>query len=536
MLLKKIDITFIILILIIVLGGFLRFYKLDWGEGLFAHPDEYHIVISVNQLVFPTQMHPHFFNYGTVIIYFDFFTKEFFQKFNLNPFLIGRFYSAFFSTLTILSIYLICRFILDENRALIAAFLVAITPGLIQQAHFATPESALTFFIFQSLLLLLCFTKTKRLRYILCASIFLGFGIGTKIVAIFFLPVILMTILLVFLRSPVKLISFLLLSIATSTITLVIVNPFMFLDYRNWLQSFNYEKSLGDGSTLVFYTRQFIDTYPVLFQLEKILPFVLGVSLSIFSILGIIFISVVLIKKFSLRLFIIFFTFLCFFLPNSFFFAKWTRFIAPTFPFFAIFAIYPLQQLYKKSRFFSLLLLFILIISTATWSVAVFSIYLNHDVRITADNWIKSHLPANSTYLVEGANTVDLPLNGLNRTSLDFYNLDEDPIAVQKVVNALLQTDYFIIQSRRVFINHQRLQYLYPKTARLYDNLFNGKLGFEEIKIFHSFPSLSFMGLSVEFPDEKNAEETWSVFDHPLIRIFQKKQKLEQNEYEKIII
>ena len=107
MLLKKIDITFIILILIIVLGGFLRFYKLDWGEGLFAHPDEYHIVISVNQLVFPTQMHPHFFNYGTVIIYFDFFTKEFFQKFNLNPFLIGRFYSAFFSTLTILSIYLI---------------------------------------------------------------------------------------------------------------------------------------------------------------------------------------------------------------------------------------------------------------------------------------------------------------------------------------------------------------------------------------------------------------------------------------------
>src|SRR3989338_3782618 len=64
------------LISIITIGAFLRFYKLDWGEGLFPHPDEYHIIASVAQLSFPDQMHPNFFSYGTVVIYLIYFTQE----------------------------------------------------------------------------------------------------------------------------------------------------------------------------------------------------------------------------------------------------------------------------------------------------------------------------------------------------------------------------------------------------------------------------------------------------------------------------
>ena len=60
---------FLTILGVIILGAFLRFYKLDWGQGLFTHPDEYHIVSSVAQLSFPNQMNPHFFSYGTVTIY-----------------------------------------------------------------------------------------------------------------------------------------------------------------------------------------------------------------------------------------------------------------------------------------------------------------------------------------------------------------------------------------------------------------------------------------------------------------------------------
>ncbi|MBU3957411.1 hypothetical protein KKI19_04030, partial [Patescibacteria group bacterium] len=66
----------------------------------------------------------------------------------------------------------------------------------------------------------------------------------------------------------------------------------------------------------------------------------------------------------------------------------------------------------------------------------------------------------------------------------------------------------------------------FPQTAKFYNTLFSGQLGFEQIQEFHSYPQLQIGppagGWALEFPDEQ-AEETWSVFDHPVIRVFKKK-------------
>ena len=189
--------SFVILI-IIVLGALLRFYKLDWGQGLFTHPDEYHIVGSVAQLSFPNHMNPHFFSYGTVTIYLIYFTQQLlFYLFritnlhflNVNSFLIGRFYSALFSTFTIFIVYKICRFVMQPRFSYLAALLVGITPGLIQQAHFATPESNEIFFLFGSLFFMIKFIKQNKILFLALASVFLGFAMGVKISsAVFLLP------------------------------------------------------------------------------------------------------------------------------------------------------------------------------------------------------------------------------------------------------------------------------------------------------------------------------------------------------------
>lgn len=520
-----------ILIIILILGAFLRFYKLDWGEGLFTHPDEYHIVISINQLS-PNQMNPHFFSYGTVVIYLIYFTKLFFT--GISPFLIGRFYSAFFSILTIFIVYKIAKFALIEKYAIITAFLVAVTPGLIQQAHFATPESILTFFILSSLLFFLKFINDNKLKFLFLSSIFLGLGLGTKIVASLFLPVILLGIVFKFWGYPVKLIFFSLIYLFICALTFAASSPFVFLDYPAWRSSFNYENAVARGETLVFYTRQFIETTPFLFQFEKSLLFALGTPLLIFSALGFILIIFHLLRNFRLDSSIILITFLSLLIPNSLLFAKWIRFLAPTLPFFAIFASFSLQQINNKFRSASFAFTSLLLSTTTLWSLAFFSIYLKQDIRITANNWIKSQLPVESTYLVEGGNTVDLPLTGSPKISIDFYALEDNSLIRKSIAESLEKSDYFIIQSRRVFLNHQRLPDLYPKTAYFYDALFNGQLGFEEIKEFHSYPSLPFFGSNIELPDEL-AEETWSVFDHPVIRIFQKKIRLTKEDYEKIL-
>jgi MFS family permease len=541
---------------IVVLGGILRFYKLDWAQGLFTHPDEYHIVSSVAQLSFPGQMNPHFFSYGTVTIYLIYFTQELLKHFSAffnyqliipNSFLIGRFYSALFSTFTVFIIYEICSVFFQKKRfALIAALLTAITPGLIQQAHFATPESALTFFLFVSLLLIIKFLKQNRIIFLILTSVFLGFAVGVKISSIvFLLPLTISIAIKSVPKKPsftknaskiiLKFIGLTLISIVTSFITLFIVAPFIFLDFSDFQNSLQYEGGLAIGKLSVFYTRQFMDTVPVIFQVEKILPFALGPFLLLISLIGFLFLIINLIKKPKYEPIIIVITFLSIFITNSFLFTKWTRFIAPTFPFFAIFASFLLDKLYSKNKSILKILTSIVFIATFLWTVAFFSIYLHPDVRITASNWIENTLPENSNILVEGGNMIDIPLKGnFERVSLDFYNLETDIRARFQIVSGISKADYFIIESRRVFMNHQRLPKLFPVTSNFYTALFNGDLGFKEIQEFHSYPMLEIGNWKMEFPDE-TAEETWSVFDHPVIRIFKKTQQLSTENYAKFL-
>ena len=602
-----------ILLLILLIGAFLRFYKLDWGQGLFAHPDEYHISASVNQLSFPDQIHPHFFSYGTVTIYLIYFTQELLKSISSvfssqflvpSSFLLGRFYSALFSTLTIVVVYKICRTFLRTKLSLLAALLVALTPGLIQQSHFATPESALTFFLFTSLLFLTKFLKQNKTVYLTFASIFLGFALGVKISSIVFLLPLIATIAFEVLsknhlrgarsghlgggeattstppRWAMKktklilklLLKFIGLSLVSMTIvfaTFALVAPYVFLDFSAFRGNLEYEGNLALGKIPVFYTRQFIDTIPVFFQIEKIFPYALGPTLLVLGILGFVYLVISVINNFyphsnpvestesknlsneTMKQFnndrfrkdqtisnraraLIIVAFLSLFLPSAFLFAKWTRFIAPTFPFFAIFAVFFLQEL-KKFRILFYSLSAILLLATSLWTMAFFSIYTNSDIRITASVWLESNAKPESIFLLEGGNTVDLPLKGnFQRISLDFYALEDDPLTREKIVDALLSSDYFLVQSRRVFMNHQRLPNMFPETASFYDKLFNGSLGFKQIKTFYSYPRLSLLGLSVEFPDE-SAEETWSVFDHPVIRIFEKKVQLTKEDYAKFL-
>jgi 4-amino-4-deoxy-L-arabinose transferase-like glycosyltransferase len=549
------------LIILLLVGAFLRFYKLDWGQGLFTHPDEYHIVASVNQLTFPSQMNPHFFSYGTVIIYLIYFTQEILKHFlalfsqqpiSLNLFLIGRFYSALFSTFTIYCVYRICKLFMSKYFSYLAALLVAITPGIIQQAHFATPESALTFFLFVSLFFVLKFIQQNKIIFLVTSSIFLGLAMGVKISsAVFLLPLTISAIINSwpkknFFKKPILFIKQIFKKLPRLTGSLLIIfivttgffalgAPFVFIDFPAFQGNVEYEGGLAAGKFSVFYTHQFINTIPVLFQFEKILPYVLGPFLLLFSLFGFIVLAINTIKNGKSNQAIICIAFLSTFITNAFLFAKWTRFIAPAFPFFAIFAGFLLEKIYLKNKFVSKLFTLILLTGSLLWTIAFFSIYLHPDIRATASDWVEKNLPKKSTILVEGGNMIDIPLKGdFQRISLDFYSLEDNQTTRTKIANTLYSSTYFFVQSRRVFYNHQRLPALFPKTANFYNALFNKKLGFTQMKEFHSYPGMQIGNLKLEIPDEK-AEETWSVFDHPVIRIFEKTKQLSIEDYERIL-
>lgn len=66
------------------------------------------------------------------------------------------------------------------------------------------------------------------------------------------------------------------------------------------------------------------------------------------------------------------------------------------------------------------------------------------------------------------------------------------------------------------------LQKTYPQLNDYYQKLFSGELGFEKVAEFVAYPKIELFGKTlIELPDEE-AEETWTVFDHPVFRIYKR--------------
>ena len=96
------------------------------------------------------------------------------------------------------------------------------------------------------------------------------------------------------------------------------------------------------------------------------------------------------------------------------------------------------------------------------------------------------------------------------------YRLEEKDY-YQKVIKQVQEADMIIIPSRRGWYNHLRLKNKYPQTANFYINLFTGRLGFYKYhEVYRPFKFLIW-----DLKDETSAEETFSVFDHPHVIIFE---------------
>lgn len=100
--------------------------------------------------------------------------------------------------------------------------------------------------------------------------------------------------------------------------------------------------------------------------------------------------------------------------------------------------------------------------------------------------------------------------------NLELYSEDND-IKKKHIVNSLDRSDYLIISSNRQYKSIPRLPERYPLTLKYYNELFAENLGYKIIAEFESSPNLG----SLTFSDQ-NAEEPFTVYDHPKVYIFKK--------------
>lgn len=565
-----------ILILFVILV-YTRFVNLPWGLPYPMHPDERNMAVAISQLscaqLFSHDcLNPHFFAYGQLPLYVSYFGVTVYRALTFSSnisisyseaVIALRFISAISSLVTVL-LMLKILYALDETIKktffkYVAIIIFIFSPGLIQFSHFGTTESLLMFFYTSILYLSMRFVQKEYSHsfYIFGTSFLLGLAIGTKISSIIFagVPFVAFLIDSYSSQSSRKLLRFcfsLIKMLSLASIFSILSSPYNFIQFGDFLGSISYESDIATGRYVAFYIRQFVATMPVFFQFQYIFPYALGWGIFILSIAGF-FLLPYTHKNNLLR-----FAFLLYFLPTAFLFSKWTRFISPVLPVMLIMATYLLFKIFslvKISRFLKGSFFALLTLMLCLPGIAYLSIYQTADVRFTASDWVFKNIPSNSYIFSETANVVDIPIQApyypenyyagktYKYISFNLYDIDTNLSLQNDLQTDLQQAEYIFVPSRRIFMNHtcynEKLSVAskidrsndctikskdYPALQSYYDNLFSGKLGFEKVAEFSSYPSISLFGKKfLEFPDE-TAEESWTVFDHPVIRIFKRVQ------------
>lgn len=564
----KLSTKFIIFGILLIAASF-RLYNLNWDNGRYLHPDERAIIMKVTELRFPSSLesffspaspwNPRFFAYGNFPFYLLKLTglslgilDPLFSAYGMVG-IVGRFISALFDLGTVLLLFYLGKKLYSAATGYISAFFYATTVLPIQLSHFFAVDTMLTFFSLMVLYQLVLFYEKPSTKRAILIGVFFGLALTTKISALVLLAAIgtalIVDFVLLFLKQPhkpaswfphlpafIKHLGFYAATIFVTTLAIfAVTQPYALIDFQEfWRQTM--EQSAMTRNAFTFpYTLQYVGKTPYLYELKNIFLWGLGPLLATFAFTGTIYFLYLIVKKEKqgkwAKEIILAVFFLTYFAVVGKFAIGFMRYMLPVYPLLCLFAAFFLQKGIKYLQLtlkLKLILLFYLGALLLIWPVSFINIYTRPNTRINATEWINQHIPPGRTLSQEHWDD-PVPLSGGERyriLTLPLYDPDT-PEKWQNINNLLSHTDYIIIASNRLYNPLQRLTdckslpagRCYTLTADYYQRLFNGSLGFQKIAQFQNYPTVPFFDIPI---NDQGADESFTVYDHPKIMIFQK--------------
>ena len=170
------------------------------------------------------------------------------------------------------------------------------------------------------------------------------------------------------------------------------------------------------------------------------------------------------------------------------------------------------------------------------WGAAfVTGVYGHENTRIVASRWIQANVPEGAVLSSEAwDDALPISVDGIDGgawTNEQFDLFGEDTVEkVERLATQLTGVDYVVESSPRVWGTVPRIPVRYPSTIKFFAALDTGQLGFERVATFTSPPRISLFGLQLWRLDDSNAEEAFSVYDHPEVRIWKRVRDLPADE------
>lgn len=520
------------------------------------------------------------FNHGTGFIYGTFplfvakfvhsFTNYTDQSYAMVP---GRWVSAVADTGTVVLCWWIGRMLWSRWTGLLAALLMAFTALNIGASHYFTTDTASTFFATASFAFVVAAMRYRRWAFYALAGAMVGLAAASKptmLAALGFLALPLLdTIRLQGWQAirpnrswlggddegehafPVLLASALALFVMVWTVRLA--QPYTFqgpslfsfqFDPR-WLADVEYWRNVQSGLFDYPPSIQWSERAPIVFQLDNLIRWGMGPGLALAALggLGWQVWTLVVARRWPSWIILGMVGWIGFHLVYfGIGLSKAQRYLMPAYPFLVLLAAAALVAMVQWGRRHGrvsvpwtgwtlrfprwlhpgFILPVLAVGSTMFYGAAFISVYTEPHTRVAASEWIVANLPDGTSITNE---SWDLPLpvgvpSLVNRT-YDLVQLhpyaDETPPKLSQLIGSLQRSEYIVLSSARISETVTRMPSRYPMATRFYEALYSGELGFDQVAHFTSHPQL----FGIAF-DDRSAEESLTVYDHPEVTIFQK--------------
>jgi len=554
----------ILLIAILALGAFLRAFGLWWDDGLYLHPDERFIAIvssgrvdlpqpdNFDQVFDPAHSplnprrdgpdgEPLSFAYGSLPIYVQSvvswgvnqFTNTDYQSYQ-HLYRVGRILNVLLDTLTILLVYLIGRRLFGRSAGLVAAAFYALAVLPIQLSHFFTVDVWLTSFVTAALYFSLRFLDAPSLGRGCALGVAVGCAFATKAsVPSLIVPLLVVAVWTVW-TSPRRLtvIGYLAIAALLSLAVFTLFEPYALVRRGPFIEDIRTQARIVRGQFDVPFTRQFVGLTPGVYELRNLFLYTVGPGPLLAAFAGIAFAARRFWRKRDIAL-LVPLTWIVAYVPTLL--ITEARFLRYTLPLIPVLAVLAAGSLVWLARRFPTALgrapLVAALVVTAVWALGFSSIYEREHPRIAASRWMATNIAPEASVTAETWDDAlplphrDLPPPNVSQISFDLYSDRPPEETVSYIAETLQSTDYVILSSDRIKDSLDNLPWRYAVQNEYYRRLLDGQLGFQLVYDAELRPVL----FGIEFGDAA-ADESFTVYDHPHVRIFQKVEPLSTAE------
>ncbi len=587
------------LVLLILTSLGLRLYGLEWDNGNLIHPDERAIVWEnteggsgkrgVSEIGMPdsldeffsveSPLNTHWFPYGSFPIYLlkivSVIVSPFVDGYSLDEYaVLGRALNAFVDTASILLVFLLGSRLYSRRVGLLAAAFTTFAVLHIQYSHFYTSDILLTFLALAIIYLLAGAMRKPGWMTAALTGVALGLGLATKVsIAPIFASVFVAYFLsyvsfvngkpYVDTSKALSAVFALFITFVVTGATFVVAQPYAIIDWRTYMADFREQSEMVRRIRDYPYTRQYEGTEPYWYHISQFAIWSVGPVVGVLSWLGVIFAGVSGALRKNKSDILILSWVLPYFLIIGRFDVKFLRYMLPITPFLLLLASRLIFSAYDwlKGREWAgvkfatpriaCALGTVTLAATALYAIAFVNIYSKPHAAVEAASWFRENVPQDAIATHE---TWDENVPGLaghyQVIAMDIYG-DDTIEKRDRVIDELMRADYITLYSNRLYGVIPLLPERYPFTTQYYERLFDGSLGFE--LAYHQQNNPGILGITIggdtfskpglEAPEGYNpptinlgfADESYSVYDHPLVLIFKKTSSLPREQLEQIL-